>query len=97
MGVVIRKWEPHSAARIFTVAFLAIILLTSIAKIAMTMIQRRRMDRARKQLASLSATASTYTGSKSYDSYDTAKTINKLLYGASNDNTESYRQNDVLY
>ena len=96
IGVTIPKWKPHSAAQIYTAAFLVIIAVTTIAKIVTTIIQRRRMERERKQIESL-ATVSSYAGSKSLDSYDTAKTINKLLYGATNDYTESYRQNDVLY
>ena len=82
--------EPHSAARIFTAAFLAIIVVTTIAKIVTTIIQKRRMERGRKQLESL-ATASPFAGSTSLDSYDTAKTVNKPLYGAINDHTESYQ------
>ena len=87
----------HSAAMIFTAAFLVIIIITTLAKIITTAIQCRRMNRERKQMESL-ATSSIYeSASRSFDSYETAKTINKLLYGSTREYSESYRQNDVLY
>ena len=97
VGIMVRSWKEHSAAMIFTAAFLVIIVITTIAKAVTTMVQWRRMNKDKRQMDSL-ATSSVYeSATRSSDSYEAARTINKLLYGSAGEYAESYRQNDVLY